>query len=79
MVTYNTPELLKQMLPSLEVATGKGKTVEMEWVTGAEDYSFFGQKVPSLFFYLGWNAERDKTQKQHRRIIHLIFILMTVA
>ena len=53
LVTYNTPELLKQMLPSLEVATGKGKTIEMEWVTGAEDYSFFGQKVPSLFFYLG--------------------------
>lgn len=53
LVTYNTPGLVKQMLPSLEIATGKGKTVEMEWVTGAEDFSFFGEKVPSLFFYLG--------------------------
>ncbi|CAA9520466.1 MAG: Peptidase M20D, amidohydrolase [uncultured Segetibacter sp.] len=53
LVTYNSPELLKQMLPSLELATGKGKAVEMEWVTGAEDFSFFGQKIPSLFFYLG--------------------------
>jgi amidohydrolase len=67
LVTYNTPELLKQMLPSLEVATGKGKTIEMEWVTGAEDYSFFGQKVPSLFFYLGGmpKGQDPKTAPPH--------------
>jgi amidohydrolase len=53
LVTYNTPELMKQMLPSLEAATGKGKLVEMDWVTGGEDFSFFGEKIPSLFFYLG--------------------------
>jgi amidohydrolase len=53
LVTYNTPELLKQMLPSLEAAAGKEKMVEMEWVTGGEDFSFFGEKIPSLFFYLG--------------------------
>jgi amidohydrolase len=53
LVTYNTPALLKQMLPSLETAAGKENTKEMEWVTGGEDFSFFGEKVPSLFFYLG--------------------------
>ena len=25
----------------------------MEAVTGAEDFSFFAEKVPSIFFYLG--------------------------
>jgi len=25
----------------------------MEWTTGAEDFSFFGEKAPSFFFYLG--------------------------
>jgi amidohydrolase len=57
LVTYNTPELLKQMLPSLEAAAGKEKIVEMEWVTGGEDFSFFGEKIPSLFFYLGGMPE----------------------
>jgi amidohydrolase len=53
LVTYNTPDLVKQMLPSLEKAAGIGHVREMNWVTGAEDFSFFGEKVPSFFFYFG--------------------------
>ena len=53
LVTYNTPELVKKMLPSLEKAAGKGNVVETEWVTGAEDFSFFGQKAPAFYFYVG--------------------------
>ena len=26
---------------------------ERQWVTGAEDFSYFGTKAPSFFFYLG--------------------------
>jgi len=25
----------------------------MEWVTGAEDFSYFGTKAPAFFFYVG--------------------------
>lgn len=53
LVTYNTPELVKKMLPSLEAAAGTNKVKEREWVTGAEDFSFYGTKAPSFFFYLG--------------------------
>ncbi|HEY8561137.1 MAG TPA: amidohydrolase [Pyrinomonadaceae bacterium] len=53
LVTYNTPELVKKMLPSLEKAAGAGNVVETEWTTGAEDFSFFGEKVPSFFFNVG--------------------------
>jgi amidohydrolase len=53
LVTYNTPELVRKMLPSLEAATGMGKIKEREWVTGAEDFSYYGTKAPSFFFYLG--------------------------
>lgn len=53
LVTYNTPELVKKMIPSLEKAAGKDHVREMNWVTGAEDFSFFGEKVPSFFFYFG--------------------------
>lgn len=53
LVTYNTPELVKKMLTSLESAAGAGNIKEREWVTGAEDFSYYGTKAPSFFFYLG--------------------------
>ncbi|MEI6585135.1 MAG: amidohydrolase [Sediminibacterium sp.] len=53
LVTYNDPALVKMMLPSLEAATGKGNLIENEWTTGAEDFSYYGQKAPAFFFFLG--------------------------
>ena len=53
LVTYNDPALVKMMLPSLERASGKENTTEGRWTTGAEDFSFFADKVPSFFFNLG--------------------------
>jgi amidohydrolase len=53
LVTYNTPELVEMMLPSLESAAGKDNLVAGTWTTGAEDFSFFGEKAPSFFFNLG--------------------------
>lgn len=52
-VTYNDPALVKQMLPSLEKAAGKGNVIDAEWVTGAEDFAFYGQKIPTFFFFVG--------------------------
>ena len=53
LVTYNTPELVEKMLPSLQTAAGKNNVRPMEWVTGAEDFSYFGTKAPAFFFYIG--------------------------
>ncbi|HMU45091.1 MAG TPA: amidohydrolase [Chitinophagaceae bacterium] len=53
LVTYNTPELVKQMIPSLQAAAGVENVAERNWVTGAEDFSYFGTKAPSFFFCLG--------------------------
>ena len=53
LLTYNDPALVKKMLPSLQTAIGAGNVKEREWVTGAEDFSYFGTKAPSFFFYLG--------------------------
>ena len=53
LVTYNTPELVKKMLPSLEKAAGKENVIESEWTTGAEDFSFFGEKAPAFYFFVG--------------------------
>ena len=62
-VTYNTPELVRKMLPSLEKAAGKENVVETNWVTGAEDFAFYGAKAPSFFFYVG-GMPLDKTPDQ---------------
>ena len=53
LVTYNDPALVKKMIPSLESATGPGKVKERAWVTGAEDFSYYGTKAPAFFIYLG--------------------------
>jgi amidohydrolase len=41
------------MVPSLEKAAGTGNVKEKEWTTGAEDFSYFSEKVPGIFFFLG--------------------------
>ncbi len=53
LVTYNDPALMNKILPTLKKVAGEENVREMNPVTGAEDFSFFGEKVPSVFFYLG--------------------------
>jgi amidohydrolase len=52
LVTYNDTALVRKMVPSLLKATD-GNVKEREWVTGSEDFSYYGQKAPSFFFYFG--------------------------
>ena len=66
-VVYNDPALTRKVLPSLQKAAN-GNVIIMNAVTGAEDYSFFANKVPSLFFYLGGmpaGADPAKTAAHH--------------
>ena len=67
LVTYNTPELVKMMVPSLETAAGKENVLESVWTTGAEDFSYFGEKAPSFFFFLGGmkKGQDPKTTPSH--------------
>ena len=53
LITYNDPALVKKMLPSLFRAAGEENISWMDAMTGSEDFSFFGAKVPSFFFFLG--------------------------
>lgn len=53
LVTYNTPDLVTKMLPSLAKAAGQENVKETEWVTGAEDFSYFGEKAPAFYFVVG--------------------------
>ena len=62
LVTYNDPALTKKMLPSFIKAAGEENVIETEAVTGAEDFSFFAEKVPSIFFFIG-GMEKGKDPK----------------
>lgn len=53
LVTFNDSALVQSSLASLEAAAGKDNVSPHLWTTGAEDFSFFGQKAPAFFFYLG--------------------------
>lgn len=55
--TVNDPALTAQMLPTLKrVATD---VVESPLVTGSEDFSYYAQEVPGLFFFLGVTPLKD--------------------
>ena len=52
-VTFNDVALTEKMLPSLRNTAGTENVLLKPAVTGAEDFSFFQQKAPGLFFFLG--------------------------
>jgi len=49
----NDAALTQQSLPSLERVAGKGNVRTISLQTTAEDFSFYGQNIPSLFFWVG--------------------------
>lgn len=52
-VTYNDPDLVSQMLPSLQKVAGTENVVLRKAVTGGEDFSYFQEVVPGFYFFLG--------------------------
>ena len=55
-VTINDPALTARMLPTLQAAAGASNVHEIKAVTGAEDFSFYQEKVPGLFLNVGGMA-----------------------
>ena len=52
-VTYNDPALTARMLPSLQRAAGPSNVLLVDAETGAEDFSFFANQVPGLYWFVG--------------------------
>ncbi len=51
-VTYNDPELTGRMAPTLERVGPMGAQI-VPAVTPSEDFSFFQEKIPGFYFFLG--------------------------
>ena len=52
-ITYNDEALTAQILPSLQTVAGEDNVVIMKATTGGEDFSYFQEKVPGVYFFLG--------------------------
>ncbi|WMN11054.1 amidohydrolase [Marivirga salinae] len=52
-VTFNNLELTAKMLPTLKKAAGESNVILVPAETGAEDFSFFANEVPGLYFNIG--------------------------
>jgi amidohydrolase len=51
-VTVNDPALTERMAPTLRAAAG-GRAAVGPPTMGAEDFSYFQEKIPGLYFFLG--------------------------
>src|SRR5262249_16138844 len=59
-VLFNDPDLTEKMVPTLLRVVGEGKMSLAPLITGAEDFAYFAQKVPSMYFRVGVTpADRD--------------------
>jgi amidohydrolase len=52
-ITNNEPNLVNELLPTLERVAGKDQVVLSKATTGAEDFSYFQEQVPGFYFFLG--------------------------
>lgn len=52
-ITYNDIPLTEEMIGTLKDVAGKDNVKLVPAASGAEDFSFFQQKVPGFFFFLG--------------------------
>lgn len=56
-ITFNNEKLMTDMLPVLQATAGVENTLLTNPVTGAEDFSFFQEKVPGLYLFVGGKAK----------------------
>ena len=55
-VTFNNEDLVERFSPTLREATNNKFYINNSPSTGAEDFSFFSQEIPGMYFWLGVNA-----------------------
>ena len=52
-VTSNDPQLVKNMMPTLEHAAGRDNVIEHPLIMGAEDFAHFQARIPGMYLMLG--------------------------
>jgi amidohydrolase len=62
-ITYNDPALTEKIAPTLRRVAGAQNVRVVNATLGAEDFSFFQQKVPGLFFWLGTRPKNQTAEE----------------
>ena len=65
-ITYNDPDLMEQMLPSLKKSAGKNNVILNNAKTLAEDYAYYLNEIPGFMFELGaYNTNEKREAPPH--------------
>jgi amidohydrolase len=65
-ITYNDPDLMEQMLPSLKKSAGKNNVILNNAKTLAEDYAYYLNEIPGFMFELGaYNTNEKRKSPPH--------------
>ncbi|NNE78051.1 MAG: amidohydrolase, partial [Pricia sp.] len=64
-ITYNDPDLVDQMIPTLNRVAGEFNVQTQKAVTGAEDFSYFQREIPGFYFFLGGMTPGDTKPFPH--------------
>lgn len=64
-ITYNDPDLVAAMLPTLNRVAGTANVQTQKAITGAEDFSYFQKEVPGFFIFLGGMTPGNKEPFPH--------------
>src|SRR5438874_1984031 len=73
-ITYNDPALTEKMATTLRRVAGASNVSVVNPSLGAEDFSFFQQKVPGLFFWLGTrpaNQTAEEAASNHSPLFYV--------
>ena len=73
-ITYNDPTLTQKMVPTLERVAGVKNVSVVNPTLGAEDFSFYQEKVPGLFFWLGTrpaNQTAEEAASNHSPLFYV--------
>src|SRR5437764_11094424 len=62
-ITYNNPALTEKIVPTLRRVAGASNVSTVNPTLGAEDFSFYEEKVPGLFFWL-WIRPTNQTPEE---------------
>ncbi|WP_339895441.1 amidohydrolase [uncultured Algibacter sp.] len=52
-ITYNNINLVNKMLPALIKVAGEDQVIIMKATTGGEDFSYYQEKIPGFYFFIG--------------------------
>src|SRR5207247_6374702 len=71
-ITYNDPALTEKMVPTLRKLTDQIEVVNP--TLGAEDFSFYQQKAPGLFIWLGTRPKNQTAEEAASNHSPLFFV-----